>query len=195
MRYFGGAFAARFVQARKSRVQTSTIETIAKLIAKGKGKREEKEACSSGTRENAHHAGLNYRRGSSLFHCQLNLMIAAGYCVFIVRPARGRTVYAVNDALIPHTFTYDFARASRGVFSFFLSWKYSDCQSKTKHPEEIKSNIRSILSTIFFRRSSAFLSKRRDVFFFVQSVKFFAIEGSLPILSLYLTHKVLKALA
>lgn len=150
MRYFGVAFAAQFVQARKSHEQTSTIETIAKLIAKGKGKREEKEACSSGTRENAHRTSLNYRRGSSLFHCQLNLMIAAGYCVFIVRPARGRTVYAVNGDLIPRTFTYDFAHASRGVFPFFLSWKYSDRLSvENETPEGIKSSIRSTLSTLF----------------------------------------------
>lgn len=122
MRHFRGAFAARSIQARKSREQTPSIETIAKLIAKGKRKREEKEAYSSGTRENAHRAGLNYRRSSSLFHCQLNLMIAAGYCVFIVRPARRRTIYAVNgDPLIPHTFTYDFAYASRRVFPFSLS--------------------------------------------------------------------------
>lgn len=86
MRYFGGAFAARSIQERKSREQTPTIETIAKLVAKGKGRRVEKEACSSGTREDAQRASLNYRRCSSLFHCQLNLMIAAGYCVFIVRP-------------------------------------------------------------------------------------------------------------
>lgn len=148
MRYFGGAFAARSVQARKSREQTLTVETIAKLIAKGKGKREEKEACSSGTRENAHHAGLNYRRGSSLFHCQLNLMIAAGYCVFIVRPTRGRTVYAVNgDPLIPHTFTHDFAHASRRVSFFFILKIFRSVENETA--EGIKSSIGPTLSTFF----------------------------------------------
>lgn len=48
-------------------------------------------------------------------------MIAAGYCVFIVRPVE---VYAVNgDPLITHTFTHDFTHASRRVSSF---WKYFD---------------------------------------------------------------------
>jgi len=185
MRYFGGAFAARSISEKESRTNTYHRDN-----RKTNNEREREERGKRGARQARARlpiAGLNYRRCSSLFHCQLNLMIAAGYCVFIVRPTCGSTVYAVNsDPLITHTFTHASKRVS---FLFVLKTFRSVVDRNTRGNPVSDRHYRH-----FFHRSSALLLKLapRDVFLFAPSVRNFSQLKVLLLFSLSLSLFTLR---
>lgn len=183
MCYFGGAFAARSISEKDSRTNTyhrDNRKTDSEREREERGKRGARQA-----RARMPIAGLNYRRCSSLFHCQLNLMIAAGYCVFIVRPTRGSTVYAVNgDPLITHTFTH----ASRRVSFLFVLKTFRSVVDRNIRGNPV-SDRHYRHYRHFFHRSSALLSKLapRHVFLFAPSVRNFSQLKVLLLFSLSLS--------